>query len=370
MCGRGSGNLCRGAIAIVIIIKKNKYIDINSFFDLWSLLLIYRRKAGHASNRFPIFVGTNKETRDESGTGAGERSCSGNGRAPVVRSSGNESRTGCGAAEQQVAWVLEHFPGRVVLTSSFGAQSAVCLHMVTRQQPDIPVVLVDTGYLFPETYQFIDELSERLSLNLQIYRAELSAAWQEARLWQAVGAGFGGSSAITGSTKVEPMQRALRTGGGGLDFRPAPAAGQEPPASRRAVMAQRPLQGPSLDRLDRPRCLPLPEPAQFAVSPVVASGLCLHRRHPYHPTLAGRHERGRNSLLRPQARMRSARACLTDHASRMYLGEESSDLDHRTRSAEKLRCSTTGAEILAWLSRWHFHPCIGEHKVRGPDRHR
>ena len=86
-------------------------------------------------------------------------------------------------AEQRVAWVLKHFPGRVVLTSSFGAQSAVCLHMVTRQQPDIPVVLVDTGYLFPETYQFIDELSERLSLNLQIYRAELSAAWEYLMPW-------------------------------------------------------------------------------------------------------------------------------------------------------------------------------------------
>lgn len=113
-------------------------------------------------------------------------------------------------AEQRVAWVLEHFPGRVVLTSSFGAQSAVCLHMVTRQQPDIPVVLVDTGYLFPETYQFIDELSERLSLNLQIYRAELSAAWQEARYGKLWEQGLEGIERYNGFNKVEPMQRALR----------------------------------------------------------------------------------------------------------------------------------------------------------------
>lgn len=113
-------------------------------------------------------------------------------------------------AEQRVAWVLEHFPGRVVLTSSFGAQSAVCLHMVTRQQPDIPVVLVDTGYLFPETYQFIDELSERLSLNLRIYRAELSAAWQEARYGKLWEQGLEGIERYNGFNKVEPMQRALR----------------------------------------------------------------------------------------------------------------------------------------------------------------
>ncbi|MEH6875327.1 MAG: phosphoadenylyl-sulfate reductase [Candidatus Competibacter sp.] len=113
-------------------------------------------------------------------------------------------------AEQRVAWVLGHFPGRVVLTSSFGAQSAVCLHMVTRQQPDIPVVLVDTGYLFPETYQFIDELSERLSLNLQIYRAELSAAWQEARYGKLWEQGLEGIERYNGLNKVEPMQRALK----------------------------------------------------------------------------------------------------------------------------------------------------------------
>lgn len=113
-------------------------------------------------------------------------------------------------AEQRVAWTLEHCPGRVVLTSSFGAQSAVCLHMVTRQQPDIPVVLVDTGYLFPETYRFIDELSERLALNLHIYRPTHSAAWQEARYGKLWEQGLAGIERYNQINKVEPMQRALR----------------------------------------------------------------------------------------------------------------------------------------------------------------
>ena len=53
-------------------------------------------------------------------------------------------------------------------------------------RPDIPVILTDTGYLFPETYRFIDELTDKLKLNLKVYRATESAAWQEARygkLW-------------------------------------------------------------------------------------------------------------------------------------------------------------------------------------------
>ena len=113
-------------------------------------------------------------------------------------------------AEQRVNWALENFPGRIVLTSSFGAQSAVCLHLVTQQQPDISVVLVDTGYLFPETYQFIDELSERLALNLHIYRAQHSAAWQEARYGKLWEQGLEGIERYNWLNKVEPMQRALR----------------------------------------------------------------------------------------------------------------------------------------------------------------
>ena len=60
-------------------------------------------------------------------------------------------------AEKRIASALRTLPGQHILSSSFGAQSAVMLHLVTQQAPDIPVVLIDTGYLFPETYNFIDE---------------------------------------------------------------------------------------------------------------------------------------------------------------------------------------------------------------------
>ena len=65
-------------------------------------------------------------------------------------------------AEARVAWALRELPAEHALSTSFGAQSAVALHMVSRQHPGIPVILVDTGYLFPETYRFADELIERL----------------------------------------------------------------------------------------------------------------------------------------------------------------------------------------------------------------
>lgn len=112
-------------------------------------------------------------------------------------------------AEQRVAWALQHLPGQHVLSSSFGAQSAVMLHMLTRQMPDIPVILVDTQYLFPETYQFVDELQRRLNLNLKVYRSQVSAAWQEARHGQLWTQGEQGLRQYNDINKVKPMEAAL-----------------------------------------------------------------------------------------------------------------------------------------------------------------
>ena len=83
------------------------------------------------------------------------------------------------------------------------------LHLVTSQQPDIPVVLTDTGYLFPETYQFIEQMTERLSLNLKVYKAELSPAWQEAKFGKLWEQGEEGIKQYNQLNKVEPMTRAL-----------------------------------------------------------------------------------------------------------------------------------------------------------------
>jgi len=121
-------------------------------------------------------------------------------------------------AEARVEWALEHAPGAHVLSSSFGAQAAVSLHLLTRRQPDLPVVLIDTGYLFPETYRFVDELRDRLALNLQVYSPRQSAAWQEARegrLWEQ---GIAGIDRYNQLRKVEPMQRALNDLGAGSWF--------------------------------------------------------------------------------------------------------------------------------------------------------
>ena len=74
-----------------------------------------------------------------------------------------------------------------VALSSFGTQAAVLLHMISEQAPDMPVVMIDTGYLFPETYRYAEELKILLGLNLHIATSEMSSARMEAlygKLWQ------------------------------------------------------------------------------------------------------------------------------------------------------------------------------------------
>jgi phosphoadenosine phosphosulfate reductase len=114
------------------------------------------------------------------------------------------------SAQQRIEWALENLLGNHILTSSFGIQGALMLHLVTRIAPAIPVVLVDTGYLFPETYRFIDQLTERLGLNLHVYRPEHSPLWQESRYGRLWEQGLGGIERYNRINKVEPLQRALK----------------------------------------------------------------------------------------------------------------------------------------------------------------
>ena len=113
------------------------------------------------------------------------------------------------SAVERVEWAFEHLLSGHALSSSFGVQSAVSLHLLTQVCPNIPVIVLDTCYLFPETYRFIDELSTRLKLNLKVYRAGISHAWQEARYGRLWEQGLNGLNQYNKLNKVDPMDKAL-----------------------------------------------------------------------------------------------------------------------------------------------------------------
>ena len=110
------------------------------------------------------------------------------------------------SAQDIVRFALDRFGDRVLLTTSFGVQAAVMLHLVSTERPGVPVVFIDTGFHFQETYAFADALEQRLDIDLRIYQPRLSPSWFVARhgeLWKT------DIDRYDRLRKVEPMDRAL-----------------------------------------------------------------------------------------------------------------------------------------------------------------
>ena len=111
---------------------------------------------------------------------------------------------------ERVGWAWDTFRERAWVTTSFGAQSAAFLHLVTRVAPKIPVLFIDTGYHFPETLAFSRQLTKQLDLNLKTYCPLLSPEQIEAqhgKLWES---GPEGLSQFHEIIRVEPLRRAFQ----------------------------------------------------------------------------------------------------------------------------------------------------------------
>jgi phosphoadenosine phosphosulfate reductase len=92
------------------------------------------------------------------------------------------------------------------ITSSFQTDCMVLVDLVTAERPDIPVLFLDTGYHFKETYAYRDEMTERMRLNLVNLASPMTVAEQESK--------FGILNQVApdrccGFRKVEPLFRGL-----------------------------------------------------------------------------------------------------------------------------------------------------------------
>ena len=109
-----------------------------------------------------------------------------------------------------ISWAAGAFGSDLVMSSSFGAESAVLIHMATRVMPDIKIIFVNTGYLFPETHQFMEQLRQRFNLNVWVYRtrndpiAYLHQAGEENPAWR------NDTDRCCAANKNEPMERAMK----------------------------------------------------------------------------------------------------------------------------------------------------------------
>lgn len=114
-------------------------------------------------------------------------------------------------AGDRIRTLYERLGDHLVATTSFGLQAAVMLHLIHEHAPKIPVIFIDTGFLFPETYRYIEQLTTRLDkLDLRVYQPTISAARMQAlwgNLWEGEKEDMDRYAMLT---KIEPMNRALK----------------------------------------------------------------------------------------------------------------------------------------------------------------
>ena len=117
-------------------------------------------------------------------------------------------------AQERLRWAQDTFGAGFALTTSFGIQSAVLLHMVSeltaKSGRQVAVLWVDTGYLPQETYQYAEQLVEQLQLQLVVAQSAMSPARMEALhglLWETEQ--VGDLELYHRIRKVEPLDRAL-----------------------------------------------------------------------------------------------------------------------------------------------------------------
>jgi len=112
---------------------------------------------------------------------------------------------------------VETFGDKLALVSSFGAESAVLLHLASKVKPDLPVLFLDTGMLFGQTLDYRRQLAAKLGLtgvrDLRPAYQDLATADPEAKLWQT------DTDACCNVRKVLPLDRALADFGGWITGR-------------------------------------------------------------------------------------------------------------------------------------------------------
>ena len=126
----------------------------------------------------------------------------------LARAARLEARVPDGDGVEILQYALtRELPGRLAAVSSFGAESAVLLHLIAKIDPATPVIFLDTGQLFAQTLQYQLALTQRLGLtDVRVHRpdeGERQAMDPANDLWRR------DPDACCNLRKVRPLERAL-----------------------------------------------------------------------------------------------------------------------------------------------------------------
>ena len=116
------------------------------------------------------------------------------------------------SAEEIIKFVGHEFKGKIIFASSLGEEDQVITDMIAKVAPSIEIFTLDTGRLFPETYELIAKTQKRYPLTFKIYYPNTEAT---ERMVAQKGINLFYESVenrkmCCGVRKVEPLQRALK----------------------------------------------------------------------------------------------------------------------------------------------------------------
>ncbi len=105
--------------------------------------------------------------------------------------------------DARLAYILNKFGDKALVTTSFGTTSVLLLHILARVKPDFPIHFVDTGFLFSETHEYKEELIRQFDLNIITHkpRVEEHEAARVSQLWES------DPDACCGINKVAPLEK-------------------------------------------------------------------------------------------------------------------------------------------------------------------
>jgi phosphoadenosine phosphosulfate reductase len=109
-----------------------------------------------------------------------------------------------------IEWAYAQFGDDLCMTSSFGDQAIVLIHQAIQVKPDIKIIFVDTGYLFPETHQFMEQLRRRFDLNVWTYRTRNDPIAYLRQAGEGDPTFRNDIDSCCAANKNEPMERAMR----------------------------------------------------------------------------------------------------------------------------------------------------------------
>ena len=110
--------------------------------------------------------------------------------------------------QEIVEWALS-IKGKSIVTTNFGPQEAVLLHMVSQLAPDTEVLWIDSGYNKVETYKFADNLTNKLDLNITVYTPLITAARRDAIMDGIPLIDEHSHGEFSDQFKLEPFKRAM-----------------------------------------------------------------------------------------------------------------------------------------------------------------